>query len=125
MRFALFPNEREPGLMSKFLEEISDPLSQIMVKMEGKAFCEKAESLGLISEEIQALRRAVGLKEIDLVYTVPWIKGPGQIDRPLDLKTKYGTLFSFSRRRESCIRQFLIRQVRVSLTDIVFKLLQW
>ena len=66
--------------MIKFLEEISDPLSQIMVKMEGKAFCEEAEPLGLISEEIQALRRAVGLKEIDLVYTIPWIKGPGQID---------------------------------------------
>jgi hypothetical protein len=92
MRFALFPNEREPDLMSKFLDEISDPLSQIMVKMEGKAFCEKAESLGLISEEIQALRRTVGLKEIDLVYTIPWIKGPGHIDRPLDLKTKYGSL---------------------------------
>jgi hypothetical protein len=82
MRFALFPNEREPDLLSKFLEEACDPLSEILAKMKGKAFCEKAESLGMISKKMQTLRRTVGLKEIDLVYTVPWVKGPGQADRP-------------------------------------------
>ena len=39
----------------------------------------------------QALRRAIGLKEIDLVYQVPWIKGP-HLERPFGLDTKYGHL---------------------------------
>src|SRR5215467_8088352 len=75
--------------------------SEIMLKMEGKAFCEQAESLGTMSEKMQDLRLAVGLKEIELVYTVPWVKGPGQIDGPFGLNTKYGHLvFVFQRQGE-------------------------
>lgn len=92
MRFALYPNEREPDLLSRFAEEVSEPESGALTKLGTKAFCELAESLGVTSETMQALRREAGLKEIDLIYILPWVKAPGQVDRPFSLDTKYGHL---------------------------------
>jgi len=89
MRFALFPNEREPDLLLKFSKEVSEPNSFFTTR-DAKKFCQQAESHGLISEKIQKLRVMVGLNEINLVYTVPWIKGPHGINRPFGLDIKYG-----------------------------------
>jgi hypothetical protein len=53
MRFALFPTEREQDLLSKFAVELSDPVSRVLAETEAKAFCELAESLGVISYRMQ------------------------------------------------------------------------
>jgi hypothetical protein len=84
-------------MLEAFRQELTTDQAWFL-RAKAERFCALAESLAADGKLLRALRQAVTDPAVpvtpdlagDLVYVVPWVKGPGEMDCPFGLDTRHG-----------------------------------